>query len=101
MGSCASRPLRASNAATAGADGRLLGVSVQLVIFDCDGVLVDSESISNGVLADLLTAEGMPTTLSEARRAYQGLMLSEVLARAEARLGLALPDDWLATFERE
>jgi HAD superfamily hydrolase (TIGR01509 family) len=76
-------------------------VSVQLLIFDCDGVLVDSESISNGVLADLLTAEGMPTTLSEARRAYQGLMLSEVLARAEARLGRALPDDWLATFERE
>jgi beta-phosphoglucomutase-like phosphatase (HAD superfamily) len=61
-----------------GAEGSRLGVTPQLVIFDCDGVLVDSEPISNGVLAGLLSAEGMPTTLTEARRAYQGLMLSEV-----------------------
>jgi HAD superfamily hydrolase (TIGR01509 family) len=73
----------------------------ELVIFDCDGVLVDSEPISNGVLARLLSAEGIPTTLAESRRAYQGLMLSEVLARAEATLGRPLPEDWLAGFERE
>jgi beta-phosphoglucomutase-like phosphatase (HAD superfamily) len=73
----------------------------QLVIFDCDGVLVDSEPISNGVLAGLLTAEGMPTTLTEARRAYQGLMLSEVLTRSQAGLGRPLPEGWLARFERE
>ncbi|HEV7585777.1 MAG TPA: HAD-IA family hydrolase [Solirubrobacteraceae bacterium] len=73
----------------------------ELVIFDCDGVLVDSEPISNGVLAALLSAEGMPTTLTEARRAYQGLMLSEVLTRAEAALGHPLPEGWLACFERE
>ena len=41
---------------------------LRLVIFDCDGVLVDSESISNGVLADKLTQEGLPTTLAQARR---------------------------------
>ena len=51
----------------------------ELVIFDCDGVLVDSEPISNGVLARLLTAEGLPTTLAESRRDYQGLMLGEVI----------------------
>jgi beta-phosphoglucomutase-like phosphatase (HAD superfamily) len=44
---------------------------LQLVIFDCDGVLVDSEVISNDVLARSLTAEGLPTTLAEARRDYQ------------------------------
>jgi beta-phosphoglucomutase-like phosphatase (HAD superfamily) len=49
-----------------------------LVIFDCDGVLVDSEVISNEVLARMLTREGLPTTLHEARRAYQGLRLSDV-----------------------
>jgi HAD superfamily hydrolase (TIGR01509 family) len=43
----------------------------------------------------------MPTTLAEARRAYQGLMLSEVGARAEASLGRRLPEGWLARFERE
>jgi HAD superfamily hydrolase (TIGR01509 family) len=84
----------------AGADGGR-GAIPQLVIFDCDGVLVDSERISNEVLAGLLTAEGMPTTLAEARRAYQGLMLSEVGARAEASLGRRLPEGWLARFERE
>jgi HAD superfamily hydrolase (TIGR01509 family) len=73
----------------------------ELVIFDCDGVLVDSESISNGVLARLLTAEGLPTTLAEARRDYQGLMFGEVIQRAEAKLGRPLPERWLARYERE
>ena len=51
----------------------------ELVIFDCDGVLVDSEVISNTVLAQALSAEGLPTTLAEARRDYQGLLLGEVV----------------------
>ncbi len=72
---------------------------LQLVIFDCDGVLVDSEVISNRVLASLLTTAGLPTTLAEARREYQGLLTSEVIARAEARLGHGLPTDWLTRFE--
>ncbi len=74
---------------------------LQLVIFDCDGVLVDSEPISNGVLAQMLSAEGLPTTLSEARRDCQGLLLSEVLSNAEAKLGRSLPAGWLADYERE
>lgn len=74
---------------------------LKLVIFDCDGVLVDSESISNSVLARLLTAEGLPTTLREARRDYQGLLLSEVVASAQKRLGRSLPEDWLTHYERE
>jgi HAD superfamily hydrolase (TIGR01509 family) len=72
----------------------------QLVIFDCDGVLVDSETISNDVLARMLSAEGLPTTLSEARRNYQGLLLGEVLASAEAKLGHALPEGWLTRYEQ-
>ena len=39
---------------------------LQLVIFDCDGVLVDSEVISNDVLAHSLTEQGLPTTLAQA-----------------------------------
>jgi len=73
----------------------------KLVIFDCDGVLVDSEPISNGVLARMLTAEGLPTTLAEARRDYQGLLLGEVLLSAETKLGRPLPHGWLARYERE
>jgi HAD superfamily hydrolase (TIGR01509 family) len=73
----------------------------QLVIFDCDGVLVDSEVISNDVLAVMLTAAGVPTTLEQARRDYQGLLLADIVARAERKLGRPLPADWLGGFERE
>jgi HAD superfamily hydrolase (TIGR01509 family) len=74
---------------------------LQLVIFDCDGVLVDSEVISNEVLARALTKEGLPTTLAEARRDYQGLLLADIRARAEAKLGRELPEDWLDRYEHE
>jgi HAD superfamily hydrolase (TIGR01509 family) len=74
---------------------------LELVIFDCDGVLVDSEVISNEVLARVLTAEGLPTTLAHARREYQGLLLTQVVERAQQSLGRALADDWVERFERE
>lgn len=73
----------------------------RLAIFDCDGVLVDSEVISNGVLAQALSAEGLSMTLAEARAAYQGLLLAEVVRDAEARLGRELPAGWLARYEAD
>jgi HAD superfamily hydrolase (TIGR01509 family) len=74
---------------------------LQLVIFDCDGVLVDSEVISNDVLARALTAEGLPTTLAQSRRDYQGLLLAEIDSRAQAKLGRPLAKDWLQRYERD
>jgi HAD superfamily hydrolase (TIGR01509 family) len=73
---------------------------LQLVIFDCDGVLVDSEVISNEVLARALTAQGLPTTLAQSRRDYQGLLLAEIDSRAQAKLGRPLAKDWLERYER-
>ncbi len=73
---------------------------LQLVIFDCDGVLVDSERLSNAVLAEMLSAEGLPTTLEQSRSAYQGLLLDDIGLAAEARLGRRLPDGWLEDYER-
>ncbi|HWY89349.1 MAG TPA: HAD family hydrolase [Solirubrobacteraceae bacterium] len=73
----------------------------ELVIFDCDGVLVDSEVISNEVLARMLTREGLRTTLHEARRDYQGLLLADIRGRAEVKLGRSLPSGWLAEYEHE
>jgi HAD superfamily hydrolase (TIGR01509 family) len=75
--------------------------NLELVIFDCDGVLVDSEVISNDVLARALTAEGLPTTLVQARREYQGLLLADILARAQAKLGRPLREGWLDRYERD
>jgi HAD superfamily hydrolase (TIGR01509 family) len=74
---------------------------VQLVIFDCDGVLVDSLPIACGVLAQMLTDEGLPTTLMDARHDYQELLLAEVVTRVEAKLGRTLRPDWLDCYERK
>ncbi len=66
-----------------------------LIIFDCDGVLVDSEPISNGVLAEMLGEQGLAISLAEARARFQGLLLSQVLESAERMLGRPLPAGWL------
>jgi HAD superfamily hydrolase (TIGR01509 family) len=73
----------------------------RLVIFDCDGTLVDSEGISTEVLARSLSEHGLATTAAEAQREYQGLLLSEIDALAGERFGRPLASGWLETFERE
>jgi HAD superfamily hydrolase (TIGR01509 family) len=72
-----------------------------LIIFDCDGVLVDSEAISNRVLARMLTAEGLPTTPTESRRRYQGLQLADIVLHAQALLCRSLPAGWAERYEVE
>jgi HAD superfamily hydrolase (TIGR01509 family) len=72
-----------------------------LVIFDCDGVLVDSEPISNQSLAEALTSAGLVTSTAEALRDYKGLIMSDVVAHAEARLGRPLPEGFVEDFERD
>ena len=72
---------------------------LQLVIFDCDGVLVDSERIANRVLAQVFTDLGMPTTEDEAVAQYKGRILRDVTARAEEKFGRPLPEGWIETFE--
>jgi HAD superfamily hydrolase (TIGR01509 family) len=64
-----------------------------LVIFDNDGVLVDSERLANGILADLLTEAGLPYTLDEAVRDYMGGSMVSMRQKAEAKLGSPLPAD--------
>ncbi len=63
------------------------------VIFDCDGVLVDTERISNTVLAGLLTQAGLPTTFEDCMREYRGRSMTSVLALAAERHGAPLPAD--------
>jgi HAD superfamily hydrolase (TIGR01509 family) len=54
-----------------------------LVIFDCDGVLVDSEIIAARVEADLLTDVGFEITAEELAETYAGLTFKDVLMRVE------------------
>lgn len=68
------------------------------VIFDCDGVLVDSERISNGVWARLLTEAGLPMTTEQSLGIFLGNSMATCVAIASEMLGRALPDDLLERF---
>jgi HAD superfamily hydrolase (TIGR01509 family) len=63
-----------------------------LVIFDNDGVVVDSELLANRVLSDLLTESGHPTSLEECIRDYMGGTLAGVRSSVRERWGDELPD---------
>ncbi|WP_035802739.1 HAD family hydrolase [Kitasatospora mediocidica] len=62
-----------------------------LVIFDNDGVLVDSEPISNRVLAEYLTELGYPTTQADSYRDFMGCAAHTVHDVIAERYGAALP----------
>jgi HAD superfamily hydrolase (TIGR01509 family) len=72
----------------------------ELVIFDNDGVLVDSERLANGILADLLTEAGLAYTLDEAVHEFMGGTLARVRTSVEPRLGRALPADFEDEYHR-
>lgn len=69
-----------------------------LVIFDNDGVLVDSEPISNRLLAGYLTELGHPTTYEESVRDYMGSAMHRIHELIEERTGRRLPADFDDTF---
>ena len=70
---------------------------VDLVVFDCDGVLVDSEPIANRVFTEMLNEIGLRTTLEETMRDFVGRSMKSCLAIVAERLG----DDLIATGELE
>ncbi|MCX4512453.1 HAD family hydrolase [Streptomyces sp. NBC_01619] len=80
-----------------------------LVIFDNDGVLVDSEPISNTILAGYLTELGHPTSYEDSLRDYMGAAVHRVHDLVLERTGRRLPADFdetlhsrvFAAFERE
>ena len=67
--------------------------AIQGVIFDCDGVLVDSEPTSNRVLAEVLTEIGLPTTTEQSLSAYMGKSWVSILELIEERMGRPTPAD--------
>jgi beta-phosphoglucomutase-like phosphatase (HAD superfamily) len=66
-----------------------------LVIFDCDGVLVDSEPVSNRVVAQALTDLGWPMDAAEANTRFLGMSLVDMVAVIEAHLGRTVGPDWV------
>ncbi len=68
------------------------------VLFDCDGVLVDSEPITNGVLRTMLEEAGWRLTPDECMRIFLGKAVRDERARIEAHTGRPLTDAWMAEF---
>ena len=73
-------------------------VKFDAVLFDCDGVLVDSEPITQGVLRDMLEEAGWAMTHEECMRRFVGKMVRQERALIESRTGQPLTDDWMAAF---
>lgn len=67
------------------------------VIFDCDGVIVDSEIMTFDLLIDEFSTFGLNLTLDELSRDYIGGTMADVARRAKAA-GADLPEDWVNTF---
>jgi HAD superfamily hydrolase (TIGR01509 family) len=70
------------------------------IIFDFDGVIADSESITNRMLAEALTAIGVPTSFDQALDLYCGWRWSDCQINIEARLGRALPPGFRSDLDR-
>ena len=70
----------------------------EAVLFDCDGVLVDSEPLTNGVLRDMLAEAGWVMSAQDCMRFFIGKAVRDERAVIEARTGQALTEDWLALF---
>ncbi|HWI81068.1 HAD family phosphatase [Ramlibacter sp.] len=70
----------------------------EAVLFDCDGVLVDSEPITNGVLRDMLEELGWQLSAEECMRLFIGKAVKDERAVIEANTGQPLTEDWLGRF---
>jgi HAD superfamily hydrolase (TIGR01509 family) len=70
------------------------------VLFDCDGVLVDSEPITNRVLTQMLNELGWPITLEECMRIFTGKAVRDESSLIEARTGFRIDDNWTRQFRQ-
>jgi len=73
-------------------------MNFEAILFDCDGVLVDSEAITNGVLRDMLDEMGWRLSTEECMRQFVGKAVKDERALIEARTGQPLTEDWMARF---
>ena len=73
---------------------------MNLVIFDCDGVLVDTEPVANAVLRDQLAAIGLAMPLETVMRTFVGRSRGDCLEIAERRLGRPLPPGFGEAWDR-
>ncbi len=71
-------------------------MTCELVIFDCDGTLVDSEELGTRVLLEMAWELGLHLPLRETNLLFRGWQLDRCVAQIETWLGHKLPDDFVA-----
>lgn len=71
-----------------------------LIIFDYDGVVADSELLNSAALAEVLTAIGLPTTTDDAIARYMGRRWLDFRPLIEAELGRVCPDEVIVNWTR-
>jgi HAD superfamily hydrolase (TIGR01509 family) len=76
----------------------ILRMNFEAILFDCDGVLVDSEAITCGVLRDMFEEQGWRMTLAECMRRFVGHTVKSQRTVIEAHTGVPLTDAWLEQF---
>ena len=69
------------------------------VLFDCDGVLVDSEAITNGVLRDMLEESGWTLSPAECMRIFIGKAVKDEVELIEAQTGKRIDGAWMVQFK--
>ena len=74
--------------------------SFELVIFDCDGVLIDSEPIANRVFAERLATVGIAMSPEDVMRAFVGRSRDTCIAMAGEMRGAALPAGFAAEWDQ-
>ena len=73
----------------------------ECIIFDCDGTLVDSEELTNDIIAEMAGELGVKMTGKEATATFGGKTLDAVLYKMRELSGKEIPDDWLPRLIKE
>jgi HAD superfamily hydrolase (TIGR01509 family) len=73
----------------------------ELIIFDCDGVLIDSEGVASSVVAADLSVLGWTMDAGEAMRLFMGMSITDMVPMIESRLNRKLNEDWRPTLAQK
>lgn len=76
----------------------MISIPFDAVLFDCDGVLVDSEPITNRVLAEMLGELGWELSVEESMRLFTGKAVKDEGRLIESKTGFSITEDWLRGF---
>lgn len=75
--------------------------NVKCIIFDCDGILVDSETIANQVLLSMSAPFGLKMTMEEAVKNFNGRRLKNIFEQIEKLTDKKLPDSFETDFRKQ